>query len=216
MDNAVPPCGLYVITDSRLIPGGRIIERVSQAIDGGAVLIQYRDKYLPREVRSREAQALSALCRKRNIALVINDDIELAAACGAAGVHLGRDDASVSHARRRLGRQAIIGVSCYNQPERARAAAGTSASYVAFGRFFPSITKPGAVPALPALLTQARREINLPIVAIGGITPENGAELVHAGADLLAVIHGVFGQSDIKAAAQAYSAIFDRRRKRGS
>jgi thiamine-phosphate pyrophosphorylase len=100
-------------------------------------------------------------------------------------------------------------VSCYNQLERARAAAGTGASYVAFGRFFPSNTKPGAVQALPALLTQARREIKLPIVAIGGITPENGAELVHAGADLLAVIQGVFGQSDIRAAARAYAALFN-------
>jgi thiamine-phosphate pyrophosphorylase len=208
MDVVVPPCGLYAITDSRLIPGGMLIEQVSLAIDGGAVLIQYRNKHLSREKRGREAQALATLCREREIPLIINDDIELAVACGAAGVHLGQDDAPVSQARRRLGPRAMIGVSCYNQMERARAAARADASYVAFGRFFPSTTKPGAVPALPALLTQARREINLPIVAIGGITPENGAGLIHAGADLLAVIHGVFGQPDIRAAAQAYAALF--------
>ena len=209
MEFTLPPCGLYAITGSRPTSQETTIEQVSQAIDGGAVMIQFREKHLPREERGREARALAALCHERNIPLIINDDIELAAACGAAGVHLGQDDAPVSRARRRLGQQAIIGVSCYNQMERARTAAGTDASYVAFGRFFPSKTKPGAVQAMPALLEQARREIKLPIVAIGGITPENGAELVHAGADLLAVIQGVFGQSDIRAAARAYAALFN-------
>jgi thiamine-phosphate pyrophosphorylase len=209
MNVAVPPRGLYVITDRRLVPRGTMIEQVSQAIDGGAVLIQYREKHLSREARSREAQALALLCREHGIPLIINDDIELAASCGAAGVHLGRNDVSVIQARRRLGTRAIIGVSCYNQLERARAAAVMGASYAAFGRFFPSNTKPGAVQALPALLTQARREIDLPIVAIGGITPENGAELIHAGANLLAVIHGVFGQPDTRAAARAYALLFD-------
>jgi thiamine-phosphate pyrophosphorylase len=200
---------LYAITERRSTTPGTIIEQVSLAIDGGAVMIQYREKHLPREERNRAALALAALCHERDIPLIINDDIELAAACGAAGVHLGQDDAPVSRARRRLGQRAIIGVSCYNRMERARTAAGTDASYVAFGRFFPSKTKPGALQAQPALLKQARREISLPIVAIGGITPENGAELVHAGADLLAVIHGVFGQTDIRAAARAYAALFD-------
>ena len=208
MNVAVPPCGLYAITDSHLLKRGTLTEQVSLAIDGGAVLIQYRDKHLPREIRGHQAQTLATLCRERDIPLIINDDIELAAACGAAGVHLGRDDVPVSLARRRLGRRAIIGVSCYNQLERAQAAAGTGANYVAFGRFFPSNTKPGAVQAQPALLAQARREISLPIVAIGGITPENGAELIHAGADLLAVIQGVFGQPDISVAARAYAALF--------
>ena len=208
MQFALPPCGLYAITDSRLTPPGTMIERVSLAIDGGAAVIQYREKLLTLEERRRQAWALAELCHERDIPLIINDDIELAAACGAAGVHLGQDDAPVGRARRRLGRRAIIGVSCYNQLERARTAAGMDASYVAFGRFFPSKSKPGAQQAQPALLKQARREIKLPIVAIGGITPENGAELVHAGADLLAVIHGVFGQTDIRAAAQAYAALF--------
>jgi len=209
MKSALPPCGLYAITESPSTTPGTIIEQVSLAIDGGAVMIQYREKHMPREERGREARALATLCHKRDIPLIINDDIELAAACGAAGVHLGQDDAPVSRARRRLGQRAIIGVSCYNRIERALTAAGANASYVAFGRFFPSKTKPGALQAQPELLKQARREISLPIVAIGGITPENGAELVHAGADLLAVIHGVFGQTDIRAAAQAYAALFD-------
>jgi len=210
---AVPPCGLYAIADSHLLKRGTLTEQVSLAIDGGAVLIQYRDKHLPREIRGRQAQALASLCHERDIPLIINDDIELAAACGAAGVHLGQDDVPLSQARRQLGRRTIIGVSCYNQLERARAAAGMGASYVAFGRFFSSNTKPGAVQAQPALLTQAHREIKLPIVAIGGITPENGGGLIHAGADLLAVIHGVFGQSDIRAAAQAYATLFNASRE---
>jgi len=205
---AMPASGLYVITDGRLIPSGQMIEQVSQAIDGGAALVQYREKHLSRQEQLREAIALSALCRERDVPLIINDDIELAAACGAAGVHLGRDDAPVEHARRRLGPAAIIGVSCYNLLDRARAAAGLGANYVAFGRFFPSTSKPEAVQATPALLTRARREFGLPIVAIGGITPQNGAELVQAGADLLAVIHGVFGQPDVRAAALSYAALF--------
>ncbi|MAT65105.1 MAG: hypothetical protein CMN57_05635 [Gammaproteobacteria bacterium] len=136
----------------------------------------------------------------------------MAAAAGAHGVHLGRDDAAVTAARERLGPRAIIGVSCYNELDRARQAARLGADYVAFGRFFPSRTKPQAVQAEPALLTAARRELGLPLVAIGGITPENGGLLLAAGADMLAVIHGVFGAADIEAAARGYTALFSNRR----
>jgi len=115
----------------------------------------------------------------------------------------------IDQARRLLGPQALIGVSCYNRLELARAARDAGADYIAFGRFFPSSSKPQAVQAEPALLTAARAEIHLPLVAIGGITPENGAALVQAGADMLAVIHGVFGQPDIRRAAQAYASCFD-------
>jgi len=203
------PRGLYAVTDSQLIPAGELTHRVAQAIAGGAVVIQYREKHQSRAARQREATALQALCRERGVPLIINDDIELAAAVGAAGVHLGREDASVDQARARLGPRALIGVSCYNRFERACAAAAAGASYVAFGRFFPSATKPGAVQAQPRLLEQARAHLDLPVVAIGGITPENAAGLVMAGADLLAVIHGVFGQPDVEAAARRYVALFD-------
>ena len=127
---------------------------------------------------------------------------------GAAGVHLGRLDASISEARERLGARAIIGASCYNQLEDAAAAARAGASYIAFGRFFPSHSKPDAVQADLALLAQARAEFALPIAVIGGITPNNGRQLVEAGANLLAVIHGVFGQADIEAAARRYADCF--------
>ena len=200
--------GLYAITDSSLIPGGELADRVARAIAGGAAIIQYRDKQSTANARLHAAGALSELCRQHDIPLIINDDVELAATVGAAGVHLGKTDASVDQARNRLGAKAIIGVSCYNELERATAAAKAGANYVAFGRFFPSRSKPVAVAAEPALLQQARQLIELPIVAIGGITPDNGGLLLAAGADLLAVIHGVFGQADIQAAAAGYTRLF--------
>jgi len=208
MGNGLPAVGLYAITDSSLIPTGELTSRVARAIAGGATIIQYRDKESTANERYQEAGALSALCRLYDIPLIINDDVELAAAVGAAGVHLGKTDTTLNQARNRLGSEAIIGVSCYNELDRATAAAQSGANYVAFGRFFPSLSKPVAVAAEPALLQQARKLIDLPIVAIGGVTPDNGGLLIEAGADLLAVIHGVFGQADIQAAAAGYNLLF--------
>ena len=201
--------GLYAITDSNLIPAAELATRVAQAIAGGATVIQYREKQLAASERHRQAAALAALCQRHAVPLLINDDVELAAAVGAAGVHLGRDDTAIRTARERLGADAIIGVSCYNTLQRAHAAAAAGADYIAFGRFFPSHTKPDAVQAEPELLQQARRQLELPLVAIGGITPENGARLLATGANLLAVIHGVFGQPDAQAAAQRYTDLFE-------
>ncbi|HUT39792.1 MAG TPA: thiamine phosphate synthase [Gammaproteobacteria bacterium] len=202
--------GLYAITDGRARTQADLVRRVEQAIRGGARLVQYRDKQASTDERLARAAALLGLCRQHGVALIINDDIELAAAIGAHGVHLGAGDTAVATARQRLGSRAIIGASCYNRLERAHAAVTEGADYVAFGRFFASHSKPEAVPASPDLLTQARRELPVPVAAIGGITPANGAALVAAGANLLAVIHGVFGQPDIEAAAQAYARLFDR------
>ena len=139
---------------------------------------------------------------------LINDDIHLAATIEAAGVHLGRDDADTVTARAALGPHAIIGVSCYNELARAQAAQDAGADYVAFGRFFPSRTKPQALEAAPELLRAARGALKIPVVAIGGITPENGGVLIEAGADALAVIEGVFGLADVRAAAARYAALF--------
>jgi thiamine-phosphate pyrophosphorylase len=202
------PRGLYAITDSQLIPPGELTRRVSLAIAGGAVMIQYRDKGPAVSAGIDEVVSLAALCRQQGIPLIINDDVELAAKVGAAGVHLGRDDASLPAARARLGTAAIIGISCYNDLQRARQAVKAGADYVAFGRFYISHSKPEAVPADPGLLTRARTELAIPVVAIGGITPANGPTLLAAGASLLAAIHGVFGQSDIEAAARHYAALF--------
>lgn len=199
--------GLYAITDSALADGD-IIRQVEQAIAGGARIVQYRDKGGDGERRLHEAGQLLALCRARDVLLIINDDVALAATIGAHGVHLGRDDPALATARALLGPEAIIGVSCYNRFELAVEAKAAGADYVAFGSFFQSGTKPQAVRADPELLARARRELGLPTVAIGGISPENGRALIRAGADMLAVIRGLFAQPDISRAARAYADLF--------
>jgi len=207
MSSPWPTRGLYAITDSRLTPPATLQAQVAAAIAGGAVIIQYRDKLATRGQRHARAAALLELCRQQGVPLIINDDTGLAARLGA-GVHLGRDDDGVASARRQLGPDALIGASCYNDLQRAHAAASAGADYVAFGRFFSSRSKPQAVAADIALLQSARRSLALPIVAIGGITPDNGATLVAAGADLVAAIDGVFGATDVQLAAHAYRRLF--------
>ena len=201
--------GLYAITDSHLIPSGELVPRVAEAIQGGAKVIQFRDKGDDSERKAWEAMDLLNICRTLNIPLIINDDVELAMQIGADGVHLGNDDCDITQAQQQLGDNAIIGVSCYNHFEYALDAVKQGADYIAFGRFFPSSTKPDAVQADLSLLQRAKQELSVPVVAIGGITPENGASLIEAGADALAVIHGVFGQTDITAAAARYAALFE-------
>ena len=197
--------GLYAITDGRAEPA--LLAAVEAAIRGGARLVQYREKSADAARRPAEARALLELCRDHGVPLLINDDVELAAAVGADGVHLGKDDGELSAARVRLGPRAILGVSCYDSLERAVRAAHDGADYVAFGSFFPSASKPGATRAPLSLLAEARARISVPICAIGGITPANGRELVQAGADMLAVIQGLFGATDVHAAAKQYSAL---------
>ncbi len=210
MTTSATLAGLYAIADTSLIDAARLIDSVALAITGGAHVIQYRDKVGDRESRLRQATALARLCENHRVPLIINDDPELAADVGAAGVHLGRTDPSLTKTRRRLGSQAIIGISCYNQLELALAAETEGANYVAFGSFYSSTTKPKAVRALPELLRTAKQQLNIPVVAIGGITPENGAALINAGADSLAVIQGVFKQADIRQAAYCYALLFSR------
>jgi thiamine-phosphate pyrophosphorylase len=199
--------GLYVVTPPNPAPGQDLVELVAAAVAGGARIVQYRNKTGLGE-RKREARQLLAICRAHDVPLIVNDDLELAGEIGADGVHLGQDDAAPQAARERLGMAAIIGVSCHNRLDLALRAQAAGASYVAFGSFYPSATKPLAVTAAPDLLRQARNQVRLPLVAIGGITPENGAALIAAGADMLAVINGVFAQPDIRSAAQAFTRLF--------
>ena len=200
--------GLYVITD-RALAGGRALPfLVEDALAGGARVVQYRDKTTDAARRHAEAAALAVLCRDAAALLIVNDDVELALAVHADGVHLGRDDAAIAAARARLGPDRVIGVSCYDRFELALAAQEAGADYVAFGSFHPSPTKPAAVRADLSLLARGRRELALPLVAIGGITPENGRALVVAGADMLAVINAVFGAADVRAAAAAFAPLF--------
>ncbi|MCK9395930.1 MAG: thiamine phosphate synthase [Methylobacter sp.] len=201
-----PRSGLYAITQTASKSPDTIINEVAAAIKGGAVVVQYRDKY-PQDALFL-ARELVKICHRHNVPLLINDDIELAALAGADGVHLGREDGAVTQARKRLGSGAIIGVSCYNAVEQAIAAQAQGATYAAFGRFFPSNSKPLAGPADIETLRQAKRALAIPIVAIGGILPENGPQLLAAGADLLAVIGGIFDHQP-EQSARAYQALFN-------
>jgi thiamine-phosphate pyrophosphorylase len=197
--------GLYAITDG---PRADLLARCEAALAGGATLLQYRDKTRDGPRRLDEAKALAAIAARHGVPLVVNDDIELAQATRAAGVHLGEDDIDVATARTRLGPNAIIGVSCYDSLDRAHALAAAGADYLAFGAFFRSPTKPNARTATSALLRKAKA-FGLPRDAIGGITPENGATLVAAGADYLAVISSVFGAEDVRSAARSLAALFE-------
>ncbi|MFZ5635703.1 MAG: thiamine phosphate synthase [Pseudomonadota bacterium] len=202
-----PLRGLYLITPDEP-DTDRLLARVRPVL-GEAAVLQYRNKTADAALGRVQAGALAALCRERGIPLIVNDDTALAEAVGAAGVHLGEHDGDPDAVRARLGAQAIVGVSCYDSLARAHGAAEAGASYIAFGAFFPSTTKPNARRATPDLLRESAA-LGLPRVAIGGITPDNGGALVDAGADLLAVIAGVFDAPDPVAAARAFRACFDR------
>ncbi len=201
-----PLSGLYAITQTEQKTIATVLAEVAAVIRGGAVLVQYRDKNPIDAVYL--ASELVKLCHANDVPLLINDNVELALQVGAAGVHLGKDDGDISLARQALGAKAIIGVSCYNSIDRALAAQQQGADYVAFGRFFPSNSKPLAAPAAIETLQQAKQQITLPIVAIGGVTPENGVQLLAAGVDMLAVIGGLFDDQQPELAANNYSALF--------
>ncbi len=197
--------GLYVVTDAACCARDGLA-RVRAALVGGARVLQLRCK--GSDLAIDDARALVALGHAFGIPVLVNDDVELALAAGADGVHLGRDDATVESARARLGPQAIIGASCYADLDRAQDLARRGADYLAFGSFYPSRTKPHAVRAHPSLLAAAR-PWGKPLVAIGGILPENGRALIAAGASALAVVDGVFGYNDIEGAARAYQRLFE-------
>lgn len=199
--------GLYLVT-RETADSAALLHTVRAALRGGARLVQYRDKSADAGRRLEQARALAAACAEAGVPLLVNDDVGLALACGAAGVHLGEHDGAIADARARLGAGAIIGVSCYDSLERAQALAAQGADYLAFGSFFGSPTKPGARRAQPGLLRDASR-FGLPRVAIGGITLANAGELIAAGADLLAVISAVADAADPESAAQAFTALYD-------
>jgi thiamine-phosphate pyrophosphorylase len=203
------PQGLYAITDPTLTPPEFIIEKVEQAILGGARMVQYRDKIADGARRQRQAAALLKLCNHYRIPLLVNDDVDLVRAVGAHGVHLGLDDATIREARTILGKDAIVGASCYDDFARAERACKAGADYVAFGSFFHSPTKPFAAKAGMDLLRRARRRLEIPVCAIGGITAANAAPLVEAGADLIAVISGLFAQPDPRQTAQVFATLFN-------
>lgn len=200
--------GLYVITP-RERDTGRLLQRVGLALEGGAAAVQYRAKDAVPQEALEQALALRALCDRHAALFIANDSAELAAAVGADGVHLGRDDGEIAPARAALP-AGIVGVSCYADLARVHAAAGRGADYVAIGSVFASTTKPQAVRAPLALLAQARAA-GVPVVAIGGITPDNAPQVIDAGADMVAVISAVFDAPDLRAAAAQFAKLFEER-----
>ena len=197
--------GLYAITPD-CAHSASLLARAARALAGGVAALQYRNKLADHEQRLREARALAQLCRDHGVPLIVNDDVALALAVGADGVHLGRDDSPLAAARARLPGK-LLGASCYDSLEAARAARAAGADYLAFGSVFPSPTKPQAVRAPLALFGQARA-LGLPLVAIGGITLQNAPQLVRAGADCVAVISDLFDAPDVAARATAYGSLF--------
>ena len=200
--------GLYAITPDG-IPFAALKTSVAEALRGGARVLQFRCKSLSGAERLQQGLRLREMCRESATTFIVNDDVRLAGDLDADGVHLGREDGSLQAARKILGPQKIIGISCYNQFALAEIAESGGADYIAFGGFFPSLTKPSAARADPSLIAKARQRFSLPIVAIGGITLENAPQLIAVGADAIAVITDLFGAANIAARADAYKRLFE-------
>ena len=199
--------GLYLVTPN-WDDTERLLATTDAALAAGAALVQYRHKDAGADLRAEQAGALLKLCRRHGRPLVINDHIALCQALDADGVHLGESDEGIAAARALLGRDKIVGASCYGELALARAAQAAGASYVAFGGFYPSPVKKYTFVTPPEMLDQARAEFSVPIVVIGGMTPSNAAPLVSRGIDLVAAITSVYGSRDPAEAARAFGALF--------
>jgi thiamine-phosphate pyrophosphorylase len=200
------PRGLYALTpDAADTPW--LVAAVRSAVAGGAAAVQYRNKGADALCARAQADAVAAVCRAAAVPLIVNDDVELALAVDAAGVHLGAADGDLAAARARLGTGRLLGASCYDRLDDAVRAVAAGADYVAFGSVFASRTKPGAVRAPLALFRDARR-LGVPLVAIGGITLDNARGVIAAGADALAVISALFDADDVAAQARRFTALF--------
>ena len=202
--------GLYAVTPDT-VDSPDLLAKVEAALSGGSRLLQYRNKSASPALRLTQGRALLALCWEYQIPLIINDHLDLALALDAQGLHIGGEDGSVTEARKRLGPDKILGVSCYGRIENAVAAADAGATYVAFGGFFPSKVKPGGARTPVELLGEAKHAIKLPVVAIGGITLDNAPALLAAGADSVAVISALFEAPDIRGAARGFGQLFRKR-----
>lgn len=199
--------GLYVIADTATLAGRDLVASVAAALLGGAAIVQYRDKGGDPELRRAQADALRGLCRRHDALFIVNDDFELALACGADGVHLGRHDDAVALVRREHP-ELLVGASCYADLARAAQMSAAGADYLAFGSFRASPTKPDAVRADDEILRQARGRFDVPLVAIGGIVEQDVPHLLRCGADAIAVISAVFGQADPRRASAAFAGYF--------
>lgn len=194
--------GLYAITDEQLLLGEQLFVKTEAALQGGCKLLQYRigdASTLTRSQKQQQATRLRTLCSRYGCTFLINDDVDLAKKVKADGVHLGQNDMPLSEARKQLGSQAIIGITCHDSLKLARKAEEEGADYVAFGRFYASHTKPQAPLAKLNILAQARQQLSIPIVAIGGITQHNVTELIQFGAHMTAVIHDLWRENETEA-----------------
>jgi len=199
--------GLYAITPD-MADLNTLIHKTKLAIEGGAFMVQYRSKIQDHAVKMQQFAAILRLCREYDVPCIVNDDVEMCSILNADGVHLGENDDNIAEVRRILGEDAIIGCSCYDQLDRAKQAQKEGASYVAFGAVFPTPTKPNAPRATLALLREAKSEIQIPIVAIGGITVNNAHDVIKTGVDAIAVITSLYEAKTIKETAETFSQMF--------
>lgn len=201
--------GLYAITpdepDTALL-----IQKVTAALQGGVALLQYRNKAAHHKLKTQQARALLPLCRQYGVPLIINDSIKLCLTLDADGVHLGAEDGDLKEARARLGADKILGASCYNRLDLALQAQQAGADYVAFGACFSSDTKPNARHAPLSLFKEAKQHVQVPMVAIGGITLENASQVFQAGADAIAVVNALFNAKDITEMSRQFSLYYPR------
>ena len=196
--------GLYAIADTQCIGTDNIVNAVSEVLSAGTNIIQYRDKLNNYGTRYMIANKIKSLTAKHKALLIVNDDVLLAKSIDVDGVHLGKEDCSISEALNYLGPNKIIGASCYNNYDNACQAVKAGANYVAFGSFFSSLTKPSALRASTSLISRARKELKVPVCAIGGITKENVSLLLHTGVDMIAIVSAIFSSPSPKQAAKEY------------
>ena len=199
--------GLYVIIDPALTGGRDELETARAALEGGASMLQLRDKAREKGLQLPLARALAALCREHGVPFIVNDHVDLALAVGAAGVHIGQKDLPVAIVRRLVPREMIIGCST-NNPEEARRAEAEGADYVSVGRLFPTDSKEDTRPATTDTIGSVKAAVSLPVCAIGGIDETNIEQVIEAGADIVAVIAAVVAAPDVQKAARRLASHF--------
>ena len=199
--------GLYAITPD-LADTDELLEKIEAALQGGISMLQYRNKAANHKLQTQQARAILLLCRQYKVPLIINDSVKICLFLDADGVHIGADDGNLADVRAKLGKDKILGASCYNRLDLAQSAQQIGANYVAFGACFASLTKPNAPVAALSLLTRAKTELNIPVVAIGGITLKNAGQVITAGTSAIAVINAIFDTNDVKLASQQFSKLF--------
>lgn len=204
----MPIKGLYAVTPD-IADTDLLVKKVEAALAGGVNVLQYRNKQANHKLQTQQARALLPLCRQYNVPLIINDSVKLCLTLDADGVHLGADDGNLAEVRSRIGEDKILGASCYNRFDLALSAQNQGADYIAFGACFASNTKPNAPVADLSLFSQARAELSIPAVAIGGITLQNATQAIQAGADAIAIIQAIFAADDVKLASQQFSQLIN-------